>query len=185
MRRCTWFYKGDKDNRYIPYPESFSEELEVTINYNCCLRQAPVIPWLKCFHFWQVFLILDMPSFVTLQNDMGSHRPLCGKTFMYDTSICKFSPTSQMAKVIACVEKGSLPSVDNNVSCSRRPNFLMLYFVWSPDLYCKDINKHSWWLFPHCCLTISQTIKYLHILLFLLIVPIEVSRPPQRHVLRG
>ncbi|XP_062817188.1 phospholipase DDHD2 isoform X1 [Anolis carolinensis] len=28
VRRCTWFYKGEKDNRYIPYPESFSEELE-------------------------------------------------------------------------------------------------------------------------------------------------------------
>nr|XP_006134098.1 phospholipase DDHD2 isoform X2 [Pelodiscus sinensis] len=30
VRRCTWFYKGDKDNKYIPYPESFSEELEET-----------------------------------------------------------------------------------------------------------------------------------------------------------
>lgn len=29
MRRCTWFYKGDKDNKYIPYSETFSEELEV------------------------------------------------------------------------------------------------------------------------------------------------------------
>ncbi|XP_042328742.1 phospholipase DDHD2 isoform X1 [Sceloporus undulatus] len=28
VRRCTWFYKGEKDNRYIPYPESFSDELE-------------------------------------------------------------------------------------------------------------------------------------------------------------
>uniref|UniRef100_G1KIW1 SEC23-DDH2 WWE domain-containing protein n=1 Tax=Anolis carolinensis TaxID=28377 RepID=G1KIW1_ANOCA len=28
VRHCTWFYKGEKDNRYIPYPESFSEELE-------------------------------------------------------------------------------------------------------------------------------------------------------------
>ncbi|XP_020641788.3 triacylglycerol hydrolase DDHD2 [Pogona vitticeps] len=28
VRRCTWFYKGEKDNRYIPYPENFSEELE-------------------------------------------------------------------------------------------------------------------------------------------------------------
>ncbi|XP_038240768.1 phospholipase DDHD2 isoform X3 [Dermochelys coriacea] len=30
VRRCTWFYKGDKDNKYIPYSESFSEELEET-----------------------------------------------------------------------------------------------------------------------------------------------------------
>ncbi|XP_046759364.1 phospholipase DDHD2 isoform X2 [Gallus gallus] len=28
VRRCTWFYKGDKDNKYVPYSESFSEELE-------------------------------------------------------------------------------------------------------------------------------------------------------------
>ncbi|KAM6431640.1 triacylglycerol hydrolase DDHD2 isoform 1-T2 [Liasis olivaceus] len=35
VRRCTWFYKGDKDNRYIPYPESFSEQLEDT--YMICV----------------------------------------------------------------------------------------------------------------------------------------------------
>ncbi|KAJ8380026.1 hypothetical protein SKAU_G00008040 [Synaphobranchus kaupii] len=28
VRRCTWFYKGDKDSRYMPYPEDFSESLE-------------------------------------------------------------------------------------------------------------------------------------------------------------
>ncbi|KAF1611954.1 UNVERIFIED_CONTAM: Phospholipase DDHD2, partial [Eudyptes robustus] len=28
VRRCTWFYKGDKDNKYIPYSETFSKELE-------------------------------------------------------------------------------------------------------------------------------------------------------------
>uniref|UniRef100_A0A7M4DZ25 DDHD domain containing 2 n=1 Tax=Crocodylus porosus TaxID=8502 RepID=A0A7M4DZ25_CROPO len=28
VRRCTWFYKGEKDNKYVPYSESFSEELE-------------------------------------------------------------------------------------------------------------------------------------------------------------
>ncbi|XP_019478183.1 phospholipase DDHD2 isoform X4 [Meleagris gallopavo] len=28
VRRCTWFYKGDKDNKYVPYSESFSQELE-------------------------------------------------------------------------------------------------------------------------------------------------------------
>ncbi|NWZ70448.1 DDHD2 Phospholipase, partial [Acrocephalus arundinaceus] len=28
VRRCTWFYKGEKDNKFIPYSESFSEELE-------------------------------------------------------------------------------------------------------------------------------------------------------------
>lgn len=28
VRRCTWFYKGDKDNKYIPYSEKFSQDLE-------------------------------------------------------------------------------------------------------------------------------------------------------------
>ncbi|XP_056426900.1 phospholipase DDHD2 isoform X3 [Hyla sarda] len=30
VQRCTWFYKGDKDSRYVPYPENFSEILEDT-----------------------------------------------------------------------------------------------------------------------------------------------------------
>ncbi|XP_074064926.1 triacylglycerol hydrolase DDHD2 [Macrotis lagotis] len=30
VRRCTWFYKGDKDNKYVPYSESFSQQLEET-----------------------------------------------------------------------------------------------------------------------------------------------------------
>ncbi|XP_034040533.1 SEC23-interacting protein [Thalassophryne amazonica] len=28
VRRCTWFYKGDADSRFIPYSEEFSEKLE-------------------------------------------------------------------------------------------------------------------------------------------------------------
>lgn len=28
VRRCTWFYKGDKDTRFMPYHEDFSERLE-------------------------------------------------------------------------------------------------------------------------------------------------------------
>ncbi|KAM9360238.1 triacylglycerol hydrolase DDHD2 [Symphorus nematophorus] len=28
VRRCTWFYKGDKDTRFMPYPEAFSQSLE-------------------------------------------------------------------------------------------------------------------------------------------------------------
>ncbi|KAJ8418221.1 hypothetical protein AAFF_G00139300 [Aldrovandia affinis] len=28
VRRCTWFYKGDTDSRFIPYSEDFSEKLE-------------------------------------------------------------------------------------------------------------------------------------------------------------
>ncbi|XP_060237522.1 phospholipase DDHD2 isoform X4 [Meriones unguiculatus] len=30
VRRCTWFYKGDKDSKYVPYSESFSQVLEET-----------------------------------------------------------------------------------------------------------------------------------------------------------
>lgn len=29
VRRCTWFYKGDKDTRFMPYSEDFSKSLEV------------------------------------------------------------------------------------------------------------------------------------------------------------
>lgn len=28
VRRCSWFYKGDSDSRFIPYSEEFSEKLE-------------------------------------------------------------------------------------------------------------------------------------------------------------
>ncbi|KAF1389087.1 hypothetical protein PFLUV_G00069820 [Perca fluviatilis] len=28
VRRCTWFYKGDKDTIFMPYPEDFSKSLE-------------------------------------------------------------------------------------------------------------------------------------------------------------
>ncbi|XP_040012100.1 phospholipase DDHD2 isoform X3 [Xiphias gladius] len=28
VRRCTWFYKGDKDTRFMPYTEDFSKSLE-------------------------------------------------------------------------------------------------------------------------------------------------------------
>lgn len=32
VRRCSWFYKGDTDSRFIPYSEDFSEKLEVGMN---------------------------------------------------------------------------------------------------------------------------------------------------------
>lgn len=31
VRRCTWFYKGDKDTRFMPYSEDFSKNLEVAM----------------------------------------------------------------------------------------------------------------------------------------------------------
>lgn len=29
VRRCSWFYKGDTDSRFVPYSEEFSDKLEV------------------------------------------------------------------------------------------------------------------------------------------------------------
>lgn len=31
VRRCSWFYKGDADSRFVPYSEDFSEKLEVGV----------------------------------------------------------------------------------------------------------------------------------------------------------
>lgn len=31
VRRCSWFYKGDADSRFIPYSEEFSDKLEVCL----------------------------------------------------------------------------------------------------------------------------------------------------------
>uniref|UniRef100_G3P4V3 DDHD domain containing 2 n=1 Tax=Gasterosteus aculeatus aculeatus TaxID=481459 RepID=G3P4V3_GASAC len=33
VRRCTWFYKGNKDTRFMPYPEDFSKRLELMMQY--------------------------------------------------------------------------------------------------------------------------------------------------------
>lgn len=33
VRRCMWFYKGDKDSRFIPYTEDFSDKLEVSMTF--------------------------------------------------------------------------------------------------------------------------------------------------------
>lgn len=35
VRRCTWFYKGDKDTRFMPYSEDFSKSLEVVKLSHC------------------------------------------------------------------------------------------------------------------------------------------------------
>lgn len=48
VRRCTWFYKGDKDNKYVPYSESFSEELEVSTPRERTAHQQPP-PASRCF----------------------------------------------------------------------------------------------------------------------------------------
>lgn len=48
VRRCTWFYKGDKDNKYVPYSESFSQVLEVSLCF--C-----VPPFSSLFPFGRLF----------------------------------------------------------------------------------------------------------------------------------
>ncbi|XP_037338081.1 phospholipase DDHD2 isoform X3 [Pungitius pungitius] len=39
VRRCTWFYKGDKDIRFMPYPEDFSERLEEAFMISVTLNE--------------------------------------------------------------------------------------------------------------------------------------------------
>ena len=33
VRRCTWFYKGDNENRFSPYEENLSNQLEVSVRW--------------------------------------------------------------------------------------------------------------------------------------------------------
>ncbi|XP_060782065.1 SEC23-interacting protein isoform X1 [Neoarius graeffei] len=39
VRRCTWFYKGDTDSRFIPYSEDFSDKLEAEYKKAVCTNQ--------------------------------------------------------------------------------------------------------------------------------------------------
>ncbi|KAK3573524.1 hypothetical protein QTP86_026035 [Hemibagrus guttatus] len=39
VRRCTWFYKGDNDSRFIPYSEEFSDKLEAEYKKAVCTNQ--------------------------------------------------------------------------------------------------------------------------------------------------
>lgn len=38
VRRCSWFYKGDTDSRFIPYSEEFSDKLEVCVTSTILLK---------------------------------------------------------------------------------------------------------------------------------------------------
>ncbi|XP_072255882.1 triacylglycerol hydrolase DDHD2 isoform X2 [Pyxicephalus adspersus] len=42
VQRCTWFYKGDKDSKYVPYTENFSEILE-----NAYMEAVTLNEWKK------------------------------------------------------------------------------------------------------------------------------------------
>ncbi|XP_054904789.1 phospholipase DDHD2 isoform X2 [Poeciliopsis prolifica] len=46
VRRCTWFYKGDKDTRFFPYSEDFSSRLEEAYMIAVTLDE-----WKRKLHF--------------------------------------------------------------------------------------------------------------------------------------
>lgn len=37
VQRCSWFYKREGDNRYVPYEETFANRLEVWKIWRVCL----------------------------------------------------------------------------------------------------------------------------------------------------
>jgi len=43
VRRCSWFYKGDADSRFVPYSEEFSDKLEVGL-----ARRSPLLRERQC-----------------------------------------------------------------------------------------------------------------------------------------
>lgn len=61
VRRCTWFNKGDKDNKYIPYSESFSQVLEVPLIILTHFLHLLFnnlfffVLWLSLWNFWKEF----------------------------------------------------------------------------------------------------------------------------------
>lgn len=44
VRRCSWFYKGDTDSRFIPYSEEFSDKLEVCLHVMFHQKQISHLP---------------------------------------------------------------------------------------------------------------------------------------------
>lgn len=42
VRRCSWFFKGDADSRFVPYSEEFSDKLEVCVAVTETVRQQNV-----------------------------------------------------------------------------------------------------------------------------------------------
>uniref|UniRef100_A0A8C9SPF0 DDHD domain containing 2 n=1 Tax=Scleropages formosus TaxID=113540 RepID=A0A8C9SPF0_SCLFO len=70
VRRCTWFYKGDKDTRYLPYPEDFSDSLEVRKSqHDAQWTSWPGPPTVM----WEYFMVLIMHyQPITLQEEWMS-----------------------------------------------------------------------------------------------------------------
>lgn len=56
VRRCSWFYKGDTDSRFIPYSEDFSEKLEVGLTLKNHKMKNLIIATFsqvcKCYYFF-------------------------------------------------------------------------------------------------------------------------------------
>ncbi|XP_056130649.1 phospholipase DDHD2 isoform X2 [Lampris incognitus] len=67
VRRCTWFYKGDKDIRFMPYPEDFSNSLEDSFMIAMTLDE-----WKKKLEFPSgETVILHNPKLIMQYQPMG------------------------------------------------------------------------------------------------------------------
>lgn len=68
VRRCTWFYKGDTDSRFIPYSEEFSDKLEVCLTTTFDQKQVLLIKSLTSFllhcHFQSNIYFSSISSFI-------------------------------------------------------------------------------------------------------------------------
>lgn len=69
VRRCSWFYKGDTDSRFIPYSEEFSDKLEVCLTTTFDQKQI----------MWDFFVCSIATSGQTYRifNSRQSTRKLC------------------------------------------------------------------------------------------------------------
>lgn len=48
VRRCSWFYKPEAENRFVPYDEDFSVVLEVhlscqLLSFNYCYKELAIV----------------------------------------------------------------------------------------------------------------------------------------------
>ncbi|KAM9810822.1 triacylglycerol hydrolase DDHD2 [Neosynchiropus ocellatus] len=67
VRRCTWFYRGDKDTRFIPYSEQFSNSLE-----EAYMKAVTKDEWKKKLEFpTGETIILHNPKLIMQYQPMG------------------------------------------------------------------------------------------------------------------
>nr|XP_023655845.1 phospholipase DDHD2-like [Paramormyrops kingsleyae] len=68
VRRCTWFYRGSKDGRYLPYPEEVSESLEEAYMIAYTLGE-----WKRTLKLsTEEVVVFHSPQLIT------QHRPVAG-----------------------------------------------------------------------------------------------------------